>query len=88
MRPRVRWGFPFGGFSVDWRIRQLDRDKRLGGRAWSCSLNQEDTPPFMVQRSCQLNRGETTTTGGCLTISGATPILSVLSAPGWPSCLY
>ena len=25
MRPWVRWGFPFGGFSVDWRIRQLDR---------------------------------------------------------------
>ena len=30
----------------------------------------------------------TTTTGGCLTISGATPILSVLSAPGRFSCLY
>ena len=36
MRPWVRWGFPFGGFSVDWRIRQLDRgektdDRRLPG---------------------------------------------------------
>ena len=29
-----------------------------------------------------------TTTGICPAISGATPILSVLSAPGWPSCLY
>ena len=57
MRPWVRWGFPFGGFSVDWRIRQLDR-------------------------------GETTTTGGCLAISGATLILSFLSAPGRFSCLY
>ena len=27
MRPWVRWGFPFGGFSVDWRIRQLDRSE-------------------------------------------------------------
>ena len=28
------------------------------------------------------------TTGGCPAISGATPILSVLSAHGWLSCLY
>ena len=39
MRPWVRWGFPFGGFSVDWRIRQLDRgektdDRRLPGHWW------------------------------------------------------
>jgi len=34
-------------------------------------------PPFLVQRSYQLNRGETTTTGICPAISGATPILSL-----------
>ena len=26
--------------------------------------------------------------GGCPAISGATPIIFVLRAPGWPSCLY
>ena len=31
---------------------------------------------------------QTTTTGGCLAISGATLILSFLSAPGRFSCLY
>ena len=31
---------------------------------------------------------QTTTTGGCLAISGATPILPFLSAPGRFSCLY
>ena len=36
----------------------------------------------------RLNRGETTTTGGCLTISGATPTLSFLSAPGRFCCLF
>ena len=39
MRPWVRWGFPFGGFSVDWRIRQLGRgektdDRHLPGHSW------------------------------------------------------
>ena len=52
------------------------------------TLHQEEPPPLPVRRGCQLNRSETTTTGGCPAISGATPILSVLSAPGWPSCLY
>ena len=58
MVPWVLWGFPFGGFSVDWRIRQLDRGEK------------------------------TNDTGGCLAISGATPILSFLSAPGRFSCLF
>ena len=31
---------------------------------------------------------ETMTTGGCPAISGATPIISALSAPGWPSCPF
>ena len=44
--------------------------------------------PQWVTGGCQLDRSETTTTGICLAISGATPILSVLSAPGRFSCLY
>ena len=44
--------------------------------------------PQWVTGGCQLDRSETTTTGGCLAISGATPILSVLSAPGRFSCLF
>ena len=44
--------------------------------------------PQWVTGGYQLDRSETTTTGGCPAISGATPILSVLSAPGWPSCLF
>ena len=40
--------------------------------------------PFMLDRlSPQLNRGETTTTGICPAISGATQYSPALSAPGW-----
>ena len=59
-----------------------------GRKRFAVALNQGECPPLLVWRLRKLDRGETTTTGGCLAISGATPILSVLSAPGRFSCLY
>ena len=81
---------------VSGRLVEVDEnsENKLETAGWKGSvelltpLGSPTRGPQWVTGGCQLDRSETTTTGGCLTISGATPILSVLSAPGWPSCLY
>ena len=42
----------------------------------------------VAHRGCQLNRGETTKAGGCPATSGTPEHFSVLSVPGWFSCLF
>ena len=59
-------------------------DERKPGRSvWAFrAMHDRALPPSMGAAARRQ------TTGGCPAISGATLVLSLLSAPGWPSCLY